>query len=658
MEKLKSWLDQPDNPGSYYELLGYPCFFDDRETLLAAVRAATKFLHQYQNHKTESVVRRARGFQLQCATAGHTFSDDIKWQAYNTELMNRLRDEYLAHARQSDVRQWLRDVRPVAPGRIDEVARFISMSAETRPVSAIAATSPQRACDPDPVEIQTDLYRPQSRGMNVPTSTAAAQSQLPPNPPFMVENYEVLERLGSGGIGIVYKARHVNLQKLVAVKLLRYDKSIDAGAVTRFHREMLAFGRLDHPNIVRATDAGQFQGLQFLVMDLIDGRNLHDLVQLCGPLPVAETCHIIRQAALGLQHAHEQGLVHRDVKPSNLMVTPDGTVKILDLGLAMVAPSAVRLECGDNDPNAELTAVGVIVGTVDFMAPEQLGGREHVEPRSDVYSLGCTMFYLLTGQSPFRDCGSNVFQRTAAHISHPVPSLSPFRSDVPHEVETILRRMLAKAPQERFSAAELAVALSAAMRVSTGTDAVVSTVQPTIEIAVAETGIRQPPPLPRQPASQPGSAAVAIQALTAPAVTTLLPIPPPPTPPKSKPPSLPKKQQAHIAIPAVVPPPRPAGVSGHRPPPAIVNVGDRHWTPIPVRLPPRRKSSNVVLWVSVALFALAILGIIVLLSLHLGANSSKPSPRKASPKRVTWIEIEEPAVAEVWQEAMTVIASC
>jgi serine/threonine protein kinase len=688
VEKLKTWLEKQQNPDSYYELLGYPCFSGDRDELLTAVRAATRFLHPYQNHKTPAVVRRARSLQLLCATAGHTFSDDDKWRAYDSQLTERLRDEYLAKAPESDVRKWLRDVGNVAPNRIDDVALFIVKSPATcQSTGDLPTTQYQPNTNLSGIQQTSSAQQPSSVR---PVPTDSPETGLPQSPPFMLENYEVLERLGSGGIGVVYKARHLNLQKLVAIKLLRYDKSIDANAVTRFHREILAFGKLDHPNIVRATDAGQFRGAQFLVMDLIDGRNLHDLIQMRGPLAVAEVCHIIRQAALGLQHAHEQGLVHRDIKPSNLMVTPDGTVKILDLGLAMVAPSGLKLEGGDNDPSAELTAVGVIVGTVDYMAPEQLNGREHVEARSDVYSLGCTMFFLLTAQSPFRDCGSSVFQRTAAHISQPVPPLSKFRSDVPAAIESILRRTLAKVPQERFTAGELATALTAAMQQGTTGGPTLSSAEtasePTVEVTVAETELRSPRKPPPLPPPRPSSKSAPITAVTATTLNTAtqsmtdgatmdgprnapvsrsLPVPPSTAPaPLSTAPATPSSQRmppppprsaaaSHVAAPvspaasapaapaaqpAGVPRPTPPGrVSGNRPPVAINNREPPARPAFPV-LPRRKKKVNAVLWVAGAMVAAAMLGIIVLLVLGVATSFRKPNARKPSSNRVTSIQ--------------------
>jgi serine/threonine protein kinase len=466
VEKLKIWLDREGKPRSYYELLGIAWFATDRDAVLREVLAATKYFHQHQNHKDRQVVQRARSLQLLCAGASHTFSDDARWRDYDLELMDRLRDEFLAMTPRPDIRTWLLASVPVAENRIDEVIRILS-SSPTRFASSknlttsqhgpsgVAASAPS-AIPPGATERQSQQASPTNDASGPGTGSASSRM-----PPFRFGNYRVLERLGEGGIGVVFKARHLQLERLVALKLLRCDKSVDAGAIARFHQEMRAIGKLDHPNIVRATDAGEHDGSQFLAMELIDGLNLQQIVQSRGPLPVVEVCDIIRQAALGLQHAHEQGLVHRDIKPSNLMWSRDGTVKILDLGLALLAPEMLNLEAGDDDPGAELTALGMIVGTVDYMAPEQLNGRHHVDTRSDVYSLGCTMFHLLTGRAVFRDCGSDMFQRMAAHVNQPIPPLSRFREDVPPAVEAIVRRMLQKVPKDRFqSAGEIASALA------------------------------------------------------------------------------------------------------------------------------------------------------------------------------------------------------
>jgi serine/threonine protein kinase len=178
-----------------------------------------------------------------------------------------------------------------------------------------------------------------------------------------LREYRLLGKLGAGGMGTVYKALHTRLNRVVALKVLQDNRMMHGPSVSRFSREIEAVGRLDHPNIVRAFDAGEDNDVHYLVMELVDGVDLRRLLKQCGPLSVADACEIVRQAALGLQHAHDHSLVHRDVKPSNLLVANDGQVRVLDLGLALLQE--------DSRKHDELTNTGQVMGTVDYMAPEQ-----------------------------------------------------------------------------------------------------------------------------------------------------------------------------------------------------------------------------------------------------------------------------------------------
>jgi serine/threonine protein kinase len=266
-------------------------------------------------------------------------------------------------------------------------------------------------------------------------------------PPFALGRYHVEARIGNGGMGTVFRAVHTRLRKPVAIKILAPFQITHPRAVARFEREIEAVGRLDHPHIVRATDAGEADGLHFLVMDLIDGFDLSRLVRLCGPLPPAEACELARAAALGLQCAHEAGLVHRDIKPSNLILSAQGVLKILDLGLALLSLP----EQAD-----ELTASGQVMGTANYMAPEQWQSSHDVDIRADLYSLGCTLYFLLGGRPPF----DGFDQKRTAHQSARVPPLASFRSDLPGELSAILERLLAKDPDDRYATpAEVAWAL-------------------------------------------------------------------------------------------------------------------------------------------------------------------------------------------------------
>jgi WD40 repeat protein/serine/threonine protein kinase len=286
--------------------------------------------------------------------------------------------------------------------------------------------------------------------------------------------YKLLAKLGEGGMGTVYKALHTRLEKIVAVKVLPADRLLDEGAIARFDREMKAVGKLDHPNIVRASDAGESDGTHFLVMEYVKGYDLSQLVQRVGPLPIADACELIRQAAIGLQHAHENGLVHRDIKPSNLMfaasrnkssvgtepsppltASPQPSIKILDLGLAL-------LQDQHAEGARELTNTGQMMGTLDYMAPEQGDDSHEVDIRADIYSLGATLYKLLCGEAPFAGDKFNtpVKKMMALAMEEPEP-IHERRSDVPIELSAVVHQMLAKAPDDRFKTpAEVAQALA------------------------------------------------------------------------------------------------------------------------------------------------------------------------------------------------------
>jgi WD40 repeat protein len=255
--------------------------------------------------------------------------------------------------------------------------------------------------------------------------------------PRTLGQYRLLEKLGRGGMGAVYKALHLKLEKHVALKVLAPERLSDPQAVARFLREMRAVGRLDHRNIVGATDAGESGGTHFLVMELVEGLSLQELVRRVGKLPVAEACETIRQAAEGLAHAHAHGLVHRDVKPSNLLLGRDGRVKILDLGLA-------RLQL-EGPESSDVTATGVFMGTADYMAPEQAGNPHGVDHRADIYGLGCTLYKLLAGRAPFEEGKyDTALKKMLAHAQAPVPPLRKLRPEVPEVLERVVRGMLEK----------------------------------------------------------------------------------------------------------------------------------------------------------------------------------------------------------------------
>ncbi len=285
-------------------------------------------------------------------------------------------------------------------------------------------------------------------------SPQTIENQLPARTAQRLNEYELLEPIGRGGMGVVYRARHVRLQRIVAVKVLPRMAVTDESAVVRMQRETAAAGRVEHPNIVYATDAGECDGVHYLVMEFVPGVDLSKLVAAAGPLLVADACEIVRQAALGLGHIAECGLVHRDLKPSNLMLADDGAVKILDLGLALLHRNPLD--------DYEATQPGYLLGTADYIAPEQIDAPHEVDVRSDLYSLGCTLFKMLTGVAPFSGPEQNsVSRKVDAHRHRPPPPVSSLRPDVPPEVEALIAKLLAKRPGDRFQRpAELARAIA------------------------------------------------------------------------------------------------------------------------------------------------------------------------------------------------------
>jgi serine/threonine protein kinase len=264
---------------------------------------------------------------------------------------------------------------------------------------------------------------------------------------LVLGQYRILERLGEGGMGQVFKARHNALGRVVALKVIRKDRLGNAEAVKRFRREMQMAGQLSHPNVVNAFDADSINGTHFFAMEFVDGTDLARLVRQKGPLACHRACECIRQAALGLQHAHEKSMVHRDIKPSNLFVSkaPGGvTIKILDMGLA-------RFQASEQEESTMLSQDGHVIGTPEFMAPEQAKSSSTVDHRADIYSLGCTFYYLLAGKPPFTG-GSNI-EKLLKHQMDPPPAIEKLRSDVPEGVRLLLQQMLAKKPDERVQTA-------------------------------------------------------------------------------------------------------------------------------------------------------------------------------------------------------------
>jgi serine/threonine protein kinase len=268
-----------------------------------------------------------------------------------------------------------------------------------------------------------------------------------------IGNYDVLDRLGAGGMGTVFKARHRRMKRIVALKVLSGEFCKDEHFIQRFQREVETIARLGHPNVVMAYDADEAEIGHFLVMEYVDGKDLIAFVETNHPVGIAPAVDCIVQAARGLGFAHAQGIIHRDIKPGNLLRDSNGVVKVTDLGLA-------RLNAGDAVSSAAsgLTQAGGVLGTVDYMAPEQAVDSTTVDLRADVYSLGATLHFLLTGRPPYS--GKSAMQVLLKHRDSPIPSLRDERPDVPPELDDVFKRMMAKREDDRYaSMAEVIAAL-------------------------------------------------------------------------------------------------------------------------------------------------------------------------------------------------------
>jgi serine/threonine-protein kinase len=271
---------------------------------------------------------------------------------------------------------------------------------------------------------------------------------------FFLGKYKLLNHLGTGGMSCVYLAEHVLMQRRVAIKVLPKNRVEDTSYLARFHREAQAAAALDHRNIVRAydVDVDDSGKVHYMVMEYIEGRDVQRMVKDDGPLDFAHAADFTRQAAEGLAHAHQANLIHRDVKPANLLVDPKNVIKVLDLGLARFT----------DEKKASLTVAydENVLGTADYLAPEQAIDSHRVDHRADIYSLGCTLYFMLTGHPPFPK--GTLPQRLMMHQKQPPPSIFDDRPDAPADLVAICMKMMAKKPDQRYqSAAAVASALHA-----------------------------------------------------------------------------------------------------------------------------------------------------------------------------------------------------
>jgi eukaryotic-like serine/threonine-protein kinase len=270
---------------------------------------------------------------------------------------------------------------------------------------------------------------------------------------LLAGRYELQDIVGSGGMSSVYRARDTVLERTVAIKILHEHFSDDPEYVERFRREARALARLNHPNIVTVIDRGEFEGRQFIVFEHVEGENLKELVEREGPLPVDRALALVHQVARGLAFAHDHGVVHRDVKPHNVLIDEEGVAKVTDFGIARSL-----------DPADGLTETGTLLGTSEYIAPEQASGAR-VDERSDQYSLAAVLYELLTGEPPYT--GDNFMAVAMKHIQEPVPSVCEARPDVSPRIDAIIGRAMAKRPEDRFPSTEAMMAALEAARVAT-----------------------------------------------------------------------------------------------------------------------------------------------------------------------------------------------
>jgi WD40 repeat protein/tRNA A-37 threonylcarbamoyl transferase component Bud32 len=347
---------------------------------------------------------------------------------------------------------------PTSRGGADAVCPWCG----TLPSTASGKPPAPAPSSTNPEPVGSDEHTVLDRGARKPLSPLGTEPARPSIP-----GYEILGELGRGGMGIVYKARDLATGRTVAVKVIRKDRLQHAEAVGRFRREAQAAARVAHPNLVRVYGSDQAGDAHYLVMEYVDGVTLQRVLEGAERPPVARVCDWVRQVADGLQHIHESGLVHRDIKPANLMLTQarglqahglqpaglaSGLIKILDLGVAKL----YQLADSPVESLTTLTHDGAVIGTADFIAPEQLENPRGADIRADLYSLGCTFYALLTGQVPFP--GGTLIQKLDRQRHTNPPAVDQLRPDVPQAVVQVVRKLMAKKPADRYASPALVAA--------------------------------------------------------------------------------------------------------------------------------------------------------------------------------------------------------
>lgn len=336
----------------------------------------------------------------------------------------------------------------------------------------------------DPIDVRTKLtVGEQDTRTLVGTTAETGTPGEAVNIGQKIGKYEIRAQLGAGGMGAVYLAFDPLIEREVALKVLSPDLSSSSTALQRFLGEARAIGRLNNPHVVSIYDIDQWNGQYYLVMELISGGSVADRVD-AGRVPWEEACRMIAQAARGLAAAHEAGMIHRDIKPENLMLTKDGTVKVVDFGLS-------KLLDASNNPHDAVTKAGQILGTPQYMSPEQFEAEE-IDSRTDIYSLGATLFRLLTARFPYHDCHS-IVQVMTAHMTKPPPAPTEFEPSTPAECNRIVARAMAKNPADRYQTClQLATELEALTNRPSASTTVASTASVVVDRPLQSAVIVEP----------------------------------------------------------------------------------------------------------------------------------------------------------------------
>jgi serine/threonine protein kinase len=416
---------------------------------------------------------------------------------------------------------------------------------------------------------QVDSFRRFLVARRVLTEYQAALIQRGRADNFFLGGYKIVDRIGKGQMGGVYRAVH-NLGQVVALKILPASRARSQQVLGRFQREARLLTQLDHPNVVGAFQVGEAKGVHFIVMEFLEGETLDEVLKRRKRLPWGEAARVVQQALHGLQHLHERRTVHRDLKPANLMLTPaagkpdttlHATVKILDIGLGR---ELFEESSPEGQVDTQLTAEGAVLGTPDYLAPEQARDARAADIRADIYSLGCVLYHCLTGQPPFPE--SSVMAQLLKHATEKPAPLKSFVPDVPAELQNVLDGMLAKSPNDRFSTpAQAAAALSPFL--GSGTTAKAAALVPAFKAWLeTESQLELPKTLPAPPLNPKTAPARLVQASgSAPAPA----LPTKPTGPKTAAPRSGGTDEVNVEL---VPEPLPAPLPLSEAPPILIGA--------------------------------------------------------------------------------------